>query len=176
VKNRIYRLGQRVLDGISAEERLMRGLPKKISRVLIFHPSQVGGGWLGWLGWVGWEVLGFCIQSAASQPLSLIHPLPPCTRQVTGEQLMAQMSTMTTSYGIKAVGKAAAATVMLPLAIGIDLIILPGPQVLTYYTGAWGVGGGGWGGLGERECMQMLLVPQAITNLYSTHSPRQTAP
>jgi hypothetical protein len=39
------------------------------------------------------------------------------------------MSTITTSYGIKAVGRAAAATVLLPLAIGIDLIILPGPQV-----------------------------------------------
>ena len=42
---------------------------------------------------------------------------------------MEQMSTMTKSYGIKAVGRAAAATVMLPLAVGVDLIILPGPQV-----------------------------------------------
>lgn len=33
--------GQRMLDGISAEERLMRALPKKVSRVLIFHPSHV---------------------------------------------------------------------------------------------------------------------------------------
>ncbi len=42
---------------------------------------------------------------------------------------MEQMSTMTKNYGIKAVGRAAAATVMLPLAVGVDLIILPGPQV-----------------------------------------------
>lgn len=42
---------------------------------------------------------------------------------------MEQMQTMTKNYGIKAVGQAAAATVMLPLAIGVDLIILPGPQV-----------------------------------------------
>lgn len=42
---------------------------------------------------------------------------------------MEQMQTMTKSYGIKAVGRAAAATVMLPLALGVDLIILPGPQV-----------------------------------------------
>ena len=33
--------GQRVLDGISAEERLMRELPRKITRVVVFHPSQV---------------------------------------------------------------------------------------------------------------------------------------
>jgi hypothetical protein len=42
---------------------------------------------------------------------------------------MEQMQTMTKSYGIAAVGRAAAATVMLPLAVGVDLIILPGPQV-----------------------------------------------
>ena len=54
---------------------------------------------------------------------------------MTAEQLMGQMQMMTTSYGIKAVGRAAAATVLLPLAIGVDLIVLPGPQVLTYYTG-----------------------------------------
>jgi hypothetical protein len=42
---------------------------------------------------------------------------------------MNQMQTMTKNYGIKAVGRAAAATVMLPLAIGVDLVILPGPQV-----------------------------------------------
>lgn len=48
------------------------------------------------------------------------------------------MATMTQAYGIKAVGRAAAATVLLPLAIGVDLIILPGPQV-----GGLGVGGGG---------------------------------
>lgn len=38
------------------------------------------------------------------------------------------------THAAQAVGKAAAATVLLPLAIGVDLIILPGPQVLTYYT------------------------------------------
>ena len=42
---------------------------------------------------------------------------------------MHDMSTMTKSYGLKAVGKAAAATIMLPVAVGVDLIILPGPQV-----------------------------------------------
>ncbi|GBF97013.1 hypothetical protein Rsub_09810 [Raphidocelis subcapitata] len=93
LKNRIFRVGQRVLDGISAEERLMRGLPRKITRVIIFHPSQV---------------------PAAS--------------------LSSQMSTMTSSYGLAAASRAAAATLLLPLAIGVDLIILPGPQVLTYYT------------------------------------------
>ncbi|KAF6258069.1 hypothetical protein COO60DRAFT_1701524 [Scenedesmus sp. NREL 46B-D3] len=76
-----------------AEERLMRGVPKDISKVLIHHPSQV-----------------------------------------TPELIMEQMQTMTKSYGLKAVGRAAAATVMLPLAVGVDLVILPGPQVLTYYT------------------------------------------
>jgi hypothetical protein len=45
---------------------------------------------------------------------------------------MEQMQTMTKSYGIAAVGRAAAATVMLPLAVGVDLIILPGPQVSLY--------------------------------------------
>eukprot|EP00882_Tetradesmus_deserticola_P009700 GHRQ01010243.1.p1 GENE.GHRQ01010243.1~~GHRQ01010243.1.p1 ORF type:complete len:177 (+),score=81.83 GHRQ01010243.1:1426-1956(+) len=89
----LCRLGKRVLDSISPEERLMRGVPKDISKVIIHHPSQV----------------------------------PP-------EQLMEQMQTMTKSYGLKAVGRAAAATVMLPLAVGVDLVILPGPQVLTYYT------------------------------------------
>lgn len=63
----------------------------------------------------------------------------PCTRtlllcqcnclQVSPDAIMEQMQTMTKSYGIKAVGRAAAATVMLPLAVGVDLIILPGPQV-----------------------------------------------
>lgn len=41
---------------------------------------------------------------------------------------------MTQSYGIKAVGKAAAATLMLPLALGVDLIILPGPQVSSSHA------------------------------------------
>jgi hypothetical protein len=35
------RLGKRVLDSISPEERLMRGVPKNISKVIIHHPSQV---------------------------------------------------------------------------------------------------------------------------------------
>jgi hypothetical protein len=48
--------------------------------------------------------------------------------QVGPEALQAMMSTMTRSYGLQAVGRAAAATVMLPLAVGVDLIILPGPQ------------------------------------------------
>jgi hypothetical protein len=30
-----------MLDGIPAEERLMRGIPKNISKVLIYHPRQV---------------------------------------------------------------------------------------------------------------------------------------
>eukprot|EP00775_Hariotina_reticulata_P009155 gene9155-9323_t len=41
VINRLYKLGKRVLDGIPAEERLMRGVPKNISKVIIHHPSQV---------------------------------------------------------------------------------------------------------------------------------------
>jgi hypothetical protein len=77
-----------VLDSISPEERLMRGVPKNISKVVIHHPSQV-----------------------------------------TPDIIMEQMQTMTKSYGLKAVGRAAAATVMLPLAVGVDLVILPGPQV-----------------------------------------------
>lgn len=52
-----------------------------------------------------------------------------CCSQVSPESIMEQMSTMTKNYGIKAVGRAAAATLMLPLAVGVDLIILPGPQV-----------------------------------------------
>jgi hypothetical protein len=55
---------------------------------------------------------------------------------VAAADVTARLSTMQSSYGIKAVGRAAVATVMLPLAIGVDLIILPGPQVLSYYT-AW---------------------------------------
>eukprot|EP00879_Flechtneria_rotunda_P028023 GHRR01030097.1.p1 GENE.GHRR01030097.1~~GHRR01030097.1.p1 ORF type:complete len:205 (+),score=88.64 GHRR01030097.1:46-615(+) len=86
--NRVYKLGKRVLDSITAEERLMRGVPKNISKVIIHHPSQV-----------------------------------------SPDTIMDQMQTMTKSYGLKAVGRAAAATVMLPLAVGVDLIILPGPQV-----------------------------------------------
>ncbi|WIA19636.1 hypothetical protein OEZ85_005572 [Tetradesmus obliquus] len=93
VANKVYRLGKRVLDSISPEERLMRGVPKDISKVIIHHPSQV-----------------------------------------SPESIMEQMHTMTKSYGLAAVGRAAAATVMLPLAVGVDLVILPGPQVLTYYT------------------------------------------
>uniref|UniRef100_A0A383WMF8 Uncharacterized protein n=1 Tax=Tetradesmus obliquus TaxID=3088 RepID=A0A383WMF8_TETOB len=93
VANKVYRLGKRVLDSISPEERLMRGVPKDISKVIIHH-----------------------------------------TTLVSPESIMEQMHTMTKSYGLAAVGRAAAATVMLPLAVGVDLVILPGPQVLTYYT------------------------------------------
>ena len=72
---------------------------------------------------------------------------------------------------------------LLPLAIGIDLIILPGPQVLTYYTswtlyrnasgatGAWQRaafvtqsgqrGGGGEGGSGEGGGVRVDFVPDA---------------
>lgn len=116
----------------------MRGLPRRVDRVAVFHATR--------------------LDSAA---------------------LRAQMSSMSTAYGVKAVGKAAAATVLLPLAIGVDLIILPGPQVLTYYTswqlwrnatgaaGAWqraafvtqsGDGGGG-GGSGGGGGVRVEFVP-----------------
>ena len=39
--------------------------------------------------------------------------------QVLPDALQEQMSTMTKSYGLKAVGRAAAATVMLPIALGV---------------------------------------------------------
>lgn len=94
IANRFYKLGKRVLDSVSPEERLMRGVPKDISKVVIHHPTSV-----------------------------------------TPDAIMQQMQTMTKSYGIKAVGKAAAATLMLPLAMGVDLIILPGPQVKVDYVG-----------------------------------------
>ena len=58
-------------------------------------------------------------------------------------------STMTKSYGLKAVGKAAAATIMLPVAVGVDLIILPGPQVRN-----------GVGSLGFRATL--LMLPLAV--------------
>ena len=50
----------------------------------------------------------------------------------------------------KAVGKAAVATLMLPLAIGVDLIILPGPQVLTYYT-SWQLYRNAQGAMGSQR-------------------------
>lgn len=31
-----------MLDGVSAEERLMRSLPRKIDAVVIYHPTQLG--------------------------------------------------------------------------------------------------------------------------------------
>jgi hypothetical protein len=66
-----------------------------------------------------------CYQSCKHISKVLIHH----PSQVSPEQIKTQMSTMTKSYGLKAVGRAAAATVMLPLAVGVDLVILPGPQV-----------------------------------------------
>lgn len=109
------RFGKRMLDAVPAEERLMSGIPKHISRVVIYHPSSVAPA-----------------------------------------DISSDMTTMTKSYGITAVGKAAAATVMLPLALGVDLIILPGPQV----GGCVCWGEGGQGGAKDKETWEELGLGQ----------------
>jgi hypothetical protein len=35
------RFGKRMLENVPAEERLMRGVPKNVSKVIIHHPTQV---------------------------------------------------------------------------------------------------------------------------------------
>jgi hypothetical protein len=35
------RFGKRLLENVPAEERLMRGVPKNVSKVIIHHPTQV---------------------------------------------------------------------------------------------------------------------------------------
>jgi hypothetical protein len=37
----VCRFGKRLLDSVPAEERLMRGVPKNVSKVIIHHPTQV---------------------------------------------------------------------------------------------------------------------------------------
>lgn len=39
--HRLYKFGKRLLDSVPAEERLMRGVPKNVSKVIIHHPTQV---------------------------------------------------------------------------------------------------------------------------------------
>lgn len=55
---------------------------------------------------------------------------------------MDSLQGMTKGYGLAAAGKATVAGLMLPIAMGVDLIILPGPQVRA----AWAAGRGGGGG------------------------------
>lgn len=54
----------------------------------------------------------------------IFHPsrIPP-------DRIMEEISASSRTYGVAAVGRAAVAGLMLPIALGIDLIILPGPQV-----------------------------------------------
>lgn len=93
VANKLYQIGQRILESSSPEERLMRSIPKHVTKVVIYHPSQM-----------------------------------------TADQVMDQIREMSSSYGLQAAGRAAVAGLMLPIAFGIDIIVIPGPQVLTYYT------------------------------------------
>lgn len=45
-----------------------------------------------------------------------------------------ELTTKTSSIKLASTAKAALAGLMLPIAFGIDIVVIPGPQVLTYYT------------------------------------------
>lgn len=60
---------------------------------------------------------------------------------VAPDDIMDSLQGMTKGYGLAAAGTATVAGLMLPIAMGVDLIILPGPQVRSVGA-AGGVGQG----------------------------------
>ncbi|KAL6763219.1 hypothetical protein V8C86DRAFT_2496861 [Haematococcus lacustris] len=91
--NRVYKVGNRVVNDLTPEERLTRNIPKHVSKVIIYHPTSV----------------------------------PP-------DIIMERLTGMTSQHRLLSSAKAAVAGLMLPVAFGIDILIIPGPQVLTYWT------------------------------------------
>ncbi|MEW5299229.1 MAG: hypothetical protein WDW36_002264 [Sanguina aurantia] len=97
VSKKVYDMGQAVVESVSPEERLLRAIPKDVTKIIIYHPSQI----------------------------------PP-------DELQTKLAAISSSTGLKSAGKAAVAGLMLPIAFGLDLLVIPGIHVLTAYT-AWEV-------------------------------------
>eukprot|EP00798_Chlamydomonas_sp_ICE-L_P026000 gene26000-11691_t len=47
---------------------------------------------------------------------------------------MDRLTSMTKRHGVASQAKVALAGLLLPLAFGIDVMVVPGPQMFTYYT------------------------------------------
>lgn len=44
IGHKVYKAGQRVVESVSPEERLMRGIPKNVQKIIIYHPTSVSKG------------------------------------------------------------------------------------------------------------------------------------
>ncbi|MEW5307008.1 MAG: hypothetical protein WDW36_009430 [Sanguina aurantia] len=93
MKNKVYEVGRSVVENLSPEERLLRSIPKNVTKVIIRHPLSV----------------------------------PP-------DEIMEELTQTTTAAGMLNTTKATVAGLVLPLAMTIDAIIIPGPSILTYCT------------------------------------------
>lgn len=69
---------------------------------------------------------------------------------VMPDVIMEKLTSMSQKQSFAATGKAALAGLALPLAFGLDVIIIPGPQVLTYYT-LWQLYKNGSGAVGAQR-------------------------
>mmetsp|Transcript_21373 Transcript_21373/g.59240 ORF Transcript_21373/g.59240 Transcript_21373/m.59240 type:complete len:554 (+) Transcript_21373:158-1819(+) len=91
-QHKVYSHGKSVLENMSAEERLMRNIPKTATKVVVYHPATV---------------------------------MPSTVQE--------QLTNMTSTYCIRSAGKAAAAGILLPVAVGIECIAVPGAGWFTLY-------------------------------------------
>ncbi|KAL6753124.1 hypothetical protein V8C86DRAFT_2734512 [Haematococcus lacustris] len=92
LQHKIYKHGQAVIENMSAEERLMRNIPRAATKVVVRHPASV---------------------------------LP--------SQVQEQLSKMAAEFTLKATGKAAAAGLLLPVAVGIEIVAIPGAGWYALY-------------------------------------------
>mmetsp|Transcript_2533 Transcript_2533/g.3831 ORF Transcript_2533/g.3831 Transcript_2533/m.3831 type:complete len:451 (-) Transcript_2533:301-1653(-) len=93
LSRKIYNLGQKVIQNLSPEERMVKDIPDNISKVIIFHPLSI-----------------------------------------SPDKVMEDLQSKTKRLAKNSIFKATAAALLLPIAFGIDILIIPGPQVLTYYS------------------------------------------
>ncbi|GAX78798.1 hypothetical protein CEUSTIGMA_g6235.t1 [Chlamydomonas eustigma] len=84
-KYKLYSHGQKILESMSAEERLMKNIPKNATKLVVYHPASV-------------------------EPI----------------KVQEQLSDMTANFCVKSAGKAAAAGIILPVAVGLEVLAVPG--------------------------------------------------
>mmetsp|Transcript_7104 Transcript_7104/g.12190 ORF Transcript_7104/g.12190 Transcript_7104/m.12190 type:complete len:563 (+) Transcript_7104:212-1900(+) len=91
-QHKIHKHGTEIMESMSAEERLMRNIPKHATKVVVHHPASL---------------------------------LP--------SEVQEQLQTITSNFRAKATGKAAAAGLLLPVAVGLEIIALPGTGWIALY-------------------------------------------
>ncbi|GAX79192.1 hypothetical protein CEUSTIGMA_g6632.t1 [Chlamydomonas eustigma] len=92
LQNKMYVAGNKILENMTAEERLMRNIPSSATKLVVYHPASV-------------------------MPI----------------EVQEQLSSMTATFCLKSVGKAAVAGLVLPVAVGMEILAVPGAGWYALY-------------------------------------------